>query len=98
MSYEYSPSFRKSKAAIRLAQDHSCLHLEVSDEGKGIPLEKQRALNSSGALGVGFRGMRERVRQLGGTLQIHSNGNGTMVTVTLPVRRAKAGAATESVA
>jgi PAS domain S-box-containing protein len=85
-----------TKAAIRFAQKQTSLELEVSDEGKGIPIEKQRTLNASGALGVGFRGMRERVRQLGGTLQIHSNGNGTKVSVTLPMRNAKASSATDS--
>jgi len=41
--------------------------VEVQDQGKGIPLEKQLELNSPGRTGVGFRGMRERLRQLGGT-------------------------------
>jgi len=51
--------------------------LEVKDDGSGITLDKQLALNSSGALGVGVRGMRERLRQLGGDLEIQSNGKGT---------------------
>ena len=33
--------------------------------------------------GVGFRGMRERLRQLGGSLEIHSEGSGTVVSATL---------------
>jgi signal transduction histidine kinase len=40
---------------------------------------------SSAETGVGLRGMRERLRQLGGTLQIQSNGHGTRVTAILPV-------------
>ena len=74
-----------AKAAIRLVRENGNLHLEVKDEGKGIPLEKQLAFNSSGAIGVGLRGMRERIRQLGGVLEVHSNGNGTCVSATLPV-------------
>jgi signal transduction histidine kinase len=35
--------------------------------------------------GVGLRGMRERVRQLGGGMQIESSGNGTSVMVVLPL-------------
>jgi PAS domain S-box-containing protein len=81
-------------ARIHLALQNGSIHLEVSDEGKGIPLEKQLALNTSGSLGVGFRGMRERIRQLGGALQLHSNENGTSVTATLPVRSVKAAGGT----
>ncbi|HET9993936.1 MAG TPA: PAS domain S-box protein [Candidatus Acidoferrum sp.] len=77
-------------AEVRLAKKHGCIHVEVSDQGKGIPLDKQLELNSAGTLGVGFRGMRERVRQLGGALHLNSDGNGTSVTVTLPIERATA--------
>jgi signal transduction histidine kinase len=34
---------------------------------------------------VGVRGMQERLRQLGGTLNINSNNNGTTVMASLPV-------------
>jgi signal transduction histidine kinase len=36
-------------------------------------------------LGVGIRGMQERVRQFGGTLEILSSDQGTTVVVNLPV-------------
>ena len=75
-------------AKIRLEQRNGCIQCEISDEGKGIPQEQQSALSSSATVGVGLRGMRERVRQLGGLLQIHSNGKGTTVTVALPITRA----------
>jgi PAS domain S-box-containing protein len=76
------------KAEVRLTRRHCCVHLEVSDEGKGIPLDKLD-LNSPATLGVGFRGMRERIRQLGGTLQIDSTGNGTSVEATLPIEQVR---------
>ncbi|HET6181005.1 MAG TPA: response regulator [Candidatus Sulfotelmatobacter sp.] len=72
-------------AGIRITQDKSCVRVEVEDAGKGIAVEKQLVLQSSARTGVGFRGMRERLRRLGGTLQIHSNGHGTRVTAVLPV-------------
>lgn len=72
-----------AKAAVRVVQEDGYIHLEVRDEGKGIPPEKQALFNSPGAVGVGFRGMRERVRQLGGSLQIQSSDTGTIVTATL---------------
>jgi signal transduction histidine kinase len=74
-----------TSAAIRLQEENHRIVVEVQDAGKGIPLEKQLELTSSGRIGVGFRGMRERVRQLGGTLEIRSDNAGTAVTATLPL-------------
>jgi PAS domain S-box-containing protein len=76
-------------AAIRITREDGEVHLEVKDEGKGIPQDQQAALNSYGAMGVGFRGMRERLRQLGGTLNVNSSEEGTTVCATLPVEGAK---------
>ena len=73
-----------STAAIRVYQEKERVIVEVEDRGKGIPAEKQRELEA-GRGGVGFGGMRERVRQLGGTLEIRSQGSGTLVSVTLNV-------------
>lgn len=76
-------------ARVHIALDSGLVQLEVSDDGKGIPDEILATLNSSGGqLGVGIRGMRERVRQLGGWLQIRSQTSGTKILVTLPVRAA----------
>jgi PAS domain S-box-containing protein len=72
-------------ATIRLIQEGDRLTVQVQDQGKGIPFEKRRALIESGLGGVGFAGMRERLRQLGGTLEIRSEGRGTLVGATLKV-------------
>jgi PAS domain S-box-containing protein len=72
-------------AEIRIQQDNGRLRVEVRDNGRGIPEEKQRELVGSSRGGVGFGGMRERLRPLGGTLEIHSNSNGTVVKATLAV-------------
>ena len=40
---------------------------------------------SAGTPGVGIRGMRERLRQLGGSLEIESGDSGTVVNVRLPI-------------
>jgi len=77
-------------AAIRVHEQDQCVLVEVHDKGKGIPLEKQLQLSSSGRTGVGFRGMRERLRQLGGNLEIRSDGGGTVVIATLPLVESKA--------
>lgn len=72
-------------ASVRLAQEDGNIRLEIIDRGKGIPADKQFDLNSPGQLGVGFRGMRERVTQIGGSLEVHSGTNGTTVVAIVPV-------------
>jgi signal transduction histidine kinase len=60
--------------------------LEIRDEGKGIPsqLLEQAAEDWMGALGVGLRGMNERMSQLGGRLEVVSKDSGTVVTAVVP--------------
>jgi signal transduction histidine kinase len=84
-----------STAGIRITQDEASLRLEIEDAGKGIPLANQSGFGRSANAGVGVRGMRERMRLLGGTLYIHSNDHGTRVTAILPVVRATAPTARE---
>ena len=55
---------------------------KVRDLGEGIPAEKQIEQKTSG--GIGFRGMRERIAQLGDSLEVQSDRNGTVVTAILP--------------
>ena len=74
-----------STATIRLHQEGDRLTVQVQDSGKGIPLEKQHELIESGRGGVGLAGMRERLRRLGGTLEIESNESGTTVSAILKV-------------
>jgi PAS domain S-box-containing protein len=74
-------------ASVRVALHSGIVQLEVGDDGKGIPVDILAKLNSSGGqLGVGIRGMRERVRQLGGWLQIRSRQGGTIIAVSLPIQ------------
>ncbi len=76
---------RSSTALLRLWRTPTEIELEVKDEGRGINPEIQSQFARGESAGVGLRGMRERVKQLGGTLRIHSNGKGTSVLVTLPL-------------
>jgi PAS domain S-box-containing protein len=76
-----------SSCSVKLIRDDHELQLQVEDSGSGIPKEKLANLMSSG--GVGLRGMRERVRRLGGTLEIDSAETGTTVSIKLPIRPGK---------
>jgi signal transduction histidine kinase len=73
----------QAKIAIR-DQDNNIV-VEIKDAGKGISLEKQLDL-SSGRAGVGFRGMRERLRRFGGDLNIQSDDCGTLVKAMIPLQ------------
>jgi PAS domain S-box-containing protein len=72
-------------ATIRICREESQVKLEISDAGHGIPHNKLQLVNSSSGSGVGIRGMRERLQQLGGDLLIESDSDGTTLRATLPV-------------
>ncbi|MGA8489319.1 MAG: CHASE3 domain-containing protein [Terriglobales bacterium] len=77
-----------SKAEVALRLFPRKVILEVKDYGKGIPgglLDGFRAHGTNP--GVGLAGMRERLHELGGQLEIR-NANGTLVSVTLPLSEA----------
>ncbi len=77
-----------SAARVRLARSHEGFELEVSDNGKGIPEEHLLRVDaSSNKAGVGITGMRERVRELGGRMEIRASNPGTRVGVLLPVSK-----------
>jgi len=69
-------------AGIRVRIDGATVRVEVEDAGKGISAVKDFMSLAQG--GVGLRGMRERLRLLGGTLQLKSDGGGTRVTAVIP--------------
>jgi len=71
-------------AEIRLRQEASQLILEISDSGHGFTLPTNGAPHPSGSrFGVGIPGMRERIAQIGGHLDITSGPNGTTVRATM---------------
>jgi signal transduction histidine kinase len=74
-------------AKISVSRSSAGIRVEVEDKGKGLSLEKLSEIVSSGTVGVGIRGMRERLRQLGGSLEISSKGigEGTLVVAQLPL-------------
>lgn len=73
-------------ARIRMRSEPQTLVLEIEDQGCGIPSTSlERILNGGGAVGVGIAGMSERIKQLGGRLDITSDDAGTTVRVQLPL-------------
>jgi PAS domain S-box-containing protein len=72
-------------ANVRISVDDATVCLEVRDHGKGMQPEIAESIRDSwGTLGVGLRGMNERMRQLGGTLEISSSSEGTVVIAAAP--------------
>jgi len=72
-------------AQIRIEREESAAHVKVEDQGKGMSPERLAEIQSEGT-GVGIRGMRERVRHFRGDLVIESNGSGTTIYATLPLK------------
>ena len=79
--------YRHSKAEvarIEIMSDEESLLLKIKDNGKGIPANTLSEA-PNGKTGVGLASMRERATLLGGTFCICSDGNGTTVSVSIPV-------------
>ena len=77
---------RSATASIRLERKNGHVILEIKDQGRGIPLLKRR--DDSGSLietGVGIPGMRQRLLQLGGRLEIVTHDQGTTVSAIVPI-------------
>jgi PAS domain S-box-containing protein len=75
-------------AEINISYANDVFELQVIDKGRGMPTSILEAGNQdwAGSLGVGLRGMSERLRSLGGMLQISSNERGTEVRATVPLQ------------
>ena len=61
--------------------------VEIGDQGRGIPPEKLAQIFASCASGVGLRGIRERIQDFGGSVEIDSGVEGTRILVTVPAER-----------
>lgn len=77
-----------ARAKIRLELEPDRIRLQVIDQGRGIPPQKLSFRQQSATVGVGLLGMRERLRQLRGQLEITSDSGGTTVHVIIPLSEA----------
>jgi PAS domain S-box-containing protein len=87
------------RAYVRLKRSRSDeIQVQIGDFGKGIhPATLNTSTHTAAPLGVGIQGMRERMRQLGGKLEITSRlKHGTLVTATLPMVHPEANPSAES--
>jgi PAS domain S-box-containing protein len=81
---------RASEAEVHILPESAHLTLQIKDNGRGMPPETLRRFQETGAgMGVGLTGMRERVRELGGTLELKSSSTGTVLLVRVPTSRSR---------
>ncbi len=71
-------------ASIRIGRAAERITVEIGDQGRGMPAAKLADIQA-GKSGVGIRGMRERLRQFDGTVNIESDASGTRITVSIPL-------------
>jgi two-component system sensor histidine kinase UhpB len=72
-------------AQIEIAREGENVHVAVQDQGAGMSPQRLAEIQSHGT-GVGIRGMRERVRHFHGDLVIESNGSGTRIYASVPLK------------
>jgi two-component system, NarL family, sensor kinase len=83
--HRYSGS---SAVDIKVAVDAEEVSLSVRDYGRGMSTETLRKFRDHGSgVGIGLSGMRERMRELGGQLELSSDGRGTTVCARVPISK-----------
>lgn len=75
-----------TQVKVAMVATNAHFRLQVTDNGRGMPGKQARSGPKAISLGVGIPGMRARLRQLGGTLEIHSaaGGRGTALCAVVP--------------
>jgi signal transduction histidine kinase len=73
---------------VLLQVDQNAISLSVRDYGKGISAERLTKMNGSGSdVGVGIAGMRERLKEIGGKLEVESDSTGTLLRASVPSKQ-----------
>jgi PAS domain S-box-containing protein len=75
-----------ASVAVRLHVKNKNLVLEIEDDGKGIGRGIIAADDDIDCIGVGIPGMRARVRQFRGELELVSGATGALVRARIPLR------------
>jgi signal transduction histidine kinase len=75
-----------SEVSVRFQRLPDKIILEIKDRGRGIPAERlDRLRQNSAETGVGLAGMRERLHELDGKLEIESDSRGTSLRAIVPL-------------
>jgi signal transduction histidine kinase len=70
---------RASRISVTVRAREDTLEVTVSDDGIGMDQSRRRA-------GFGLRGIEERVREIGGSVSLHSEtGRGATLAIRLPL-------------
>jgi signal transduction histidine kinase len=80
---------RASRVTVSLVSRHGMLLVRVADNGGGMGAAAGGE-RTAPPLGVGIPGMRARIEQLGGRLDIATSPRGTIVTAAIPLGRSEA--------
>ena len=74
---------RARSISLKAAVEGSVLRVSISDDGEGIRRHEDRAASA----GLGLRGMRERLKEMGGECMIRTKeGEGVEVVLTLTIK------------
>lgn len=74
-----------SAANVRLSRAAEEITLEVKDSGKGMDPATIAKIAAGVSVGVGMRGMQERVKAVRGRMIVDSDQSGTSIVVTIPI-------------
>jgi len=69
---------------VRIMCSDGHVHLNVSDDGRGIPEDVLAKFRGGAAPGIGLAGMRERLAEFGGQITVESSGAGSVVEAVIP--------------
>jgi two-component system NarL family sensor kinase len=86
-----------SEANVKIEQKSDGIIVAVSDKGRGIPEGVLDHTSRTRTVGIGITGMRERVKQLDGCLEIKTGRSGTTVKATIPNRHFRTATSAASV-
>ena len=75
---------KASRVTVEIQCTDDEVILFICDDGKGINRDTLLRFRGGQAGGIGLAGMRERLAELGGTLEVDSSPEGTQIRATLP--------------